>query len=79
MNSEEFTNKVMNELKLAREYSVSFGCFIFLIFGIIINIWATIEGGPIALISVIVFSGGAIYLYNVSIKGYFEERKDLRK
>lgn len=77
MNSEEFNSKILNELKLAGKYSGTFGCFIFLIIGILVNIWAVFMIGPIALLSVIAFGGGAIYLYNRSLKGYFEERKDL--
>ena len=77
MNSEEFNTKISKELKLAGKYSVTFGCFILLVFGAIINIWAIFEIGPFALVSVIAFGGGAIYLYNISLKGYFEERKDL--
>ena len=77
MNSEEFNSKISNELKLAGKYSATFGCFIFLIIGVLVNIWAVFEIGPFALLSVIAFGGGAIYLYNISLKGYFEERKDL--
>lgn len=77
MNNEEFNNKILKEIKLAGSYSGSFGCFIFLIFGIIINLWAVSKIGPSALISVVVFFGGAIWLYNTSLKNYFNERKDL--
>jgi len=77
MNNEDFNNKILKEIKLAGSYSASFGCFIFLIFGIIINLWAVSKIGPSALISVVVFIGGAIWLYNKSLKGYFEKRKEL--
>ena len=77
MKSEEFNSKILNELKLAGDYSVSFGCFFILIVAAIINLWAVTIIGPFALLSVILFGGGAIYLYNTAIKSYFEERKNL--
>jgi hypothetical protein len=77
MNSEEFNSKILKELKLAGKSTATFGCFIFLIIGAVVNIWAVIEIGPIALLSVIAFGCGAMYLYNISLKGYFQERKDL--
>jgi len=76
MDSDEFKSKVLSELKLAGKYGVSFGCFAFLIFGFIINLIFGFKM-PFAFLSAIIFGIGAIYFYNISIKGYFEERKDL--
>lgn len=77
MNNEEFNNKILKEIRLAGNYSGSFGCLVFLILGIIINLLAVSEIGPSALISVVVFFVGAIWLYNSSLKNYLKERKDL--
>ena len=77
MNSEEFNDKILDELKLAGKYSVSFGCFFILIIGAVINLFGIFKMGPIGILSTVAFTGGAIYIYNVSLKGYFEERKDL--
>ena len=76
MDSEEFKSKILSELKLAGKYGVSFGCFTFLIFGFIINLIFGFKM-PFAFISAIIFGIGAVYFYNISLKGYFEERKDL--
>ncbi|MCF6308525.1 MAG: DnaJ domain-containing protein [Flavobacteriaceae bacterium] len=76
MDSEEFKSKILSELKLAGKYGVSFGCFTFLILGFVANlIYGFIM--PFAFFSAFIFGIGMIYFYNISIKGYFEERKDL--
>ena len=50
--------------------------YFILIFGFIINLIFGFKM-PFAFLSAIIFGIGAIYFYNISIKGYFEERKDL--
>ncbi|MBU3658339.1 MAG: J domain-containing protein [Flavobacteriales bacterium] len=77
MTIEDFKNKIIMEIKLVGSYSASFGCFIFLIFGIIINLSAVSILGPSVLVSVVVFIIVAIWLYNKSLKDYFEERRKL--
>jgi Ca2+-dependent lipid-binding protein len=77
MNSVEFDTKILKELKLVGKYSGTFGCFFILILGTIVNLWMAFTISPIGWISVLVFGGGAIYVYNTSIKGYSEERKNL--
>jgi len=77
MDADKFKSKILDELKLAASYTPALGCFIFLIFGVIINLWAAFKMGPIALLSVLAFGGGAIYVYNRFLSGYSEDRKNL--
>lgn len=77
MDFDKYKSKVIDELKLAASYTPALGCFIFLIFCTIINLWAITSIGPMGLISAIVFGGGALYVYNAHLKYYSDDRKNL--
>jgi len=77
MDFDKYKSKVIDELKLAVHYMPAFGCFIVLIIGVIVNLWAITIIGLMGLLSAIVFGGGALYIYNVSIKYYLNDRNNL--
>lgn len=77
MNADKFNSIILEEIKLAAKYTPAFGCFILLIAGAALNFVGIFMIGPVALLSVVAFGGGAIYVYNTYVKVYSEERKKL--